>query len=288
MLTKIPKGLILESDPRVCQIGHPAPPWLVNYADLMTELTCFFVLLLAFSGPLNKKVVETGARIENGMLGQGTPGGITYTKEGFALVVFDREGEAALFESGESALTVEMRKVLDGLAPQLLPLLKENDLIVEGHADNTAIRSPEYPSNWELSTARAMEVVHYLVDRWDFPPQRLAALGYGEFRPQAPNDTRENRARNRRVVFVIKASSRKPGPNEAHGAEKPSPSDRNGARGGPSLGRGGLTWGRGPVDPSAHGPCVVGVGAGATASGGRHLGRPRTRMLRFESGPPAD
>ncbi len=220
MLTKVPKGLILESDPRVCQIGHPAPPWLVNYADLMTELTCLFVLLLAFSGPLNKKVIETGAQIERGMRGQGTPGEVTYTREGFSLVVLDREGEAALFESGESALTAEMRKVLDGLAPQLLPLLKESELIVEGHADNTAIHSPKYRSNWELSAARAMEVVHYLVSKWEFPPQRLAALGYGEFRPQAPNDTPENRAKNRRVVFVVKASSGKPRPNEAHGARE--------------------------------------------------------------------
>ena len=74
---------------------------------------------------------------------------------------------------------------------------------MEGHADATPIHSGRFPSNWELSTARATGLVRYLVARHSFPPERLSASGYGEFRPIDSNATAEGRAHNRRVDIVV-------------------------------------------------------------------------------------
>src|SRR3989339_2201867 len=67
MALKAPKGFIDETDPKVCQIGHPAPPWLVNYADLMTEMVCFFVILYALSAALNKNMQNAQQEIQQMM-----------------------------------------------------------------------------------------------------------------------------------------------------------------------------------------------------------------------------
>lgn len=105
-----------------------------------------------------------------------------------------------LFDSGRADLRAEGLPLLDLLAERLVQL--PNELRIEGHTDSIPIRTPLYPSNWELSSARATTVTRYLVER-GVPPGRLVAAGYGEYRPAAPNDTREGRARNRRVDIVI-------------------------------------------------------------------------------------
>ena len=74
---------------------------------------------------------------------------------------------------------------------------------VEGHTDNLPINTPRFPSNWELSTARATSVIRYLIEEENLDPERLSAAGYGEYRPIDANDTPEGRARNRRVDLVI-------------------------------------------------------------------------------------
>jgi chemotaxis protein MotB len=74
---------------------------------------------------------------------------------------------------------------------------------VEGHTDDDRIKYSAWASNWELSSARALSVLHYLVDECSVPPQRLSANGYGEFRPVSPNDLSENKQKNRRVEIVI-------------------------------------------------------------------------------------
>jgi chemotaxis protein MotB len=77
------------------------------------------------------------------------------------------------------------------------------DVRVEGHTDDRPTRGGLFPTNWELSTARASAVVLYLITVAHFEPQRLSAAGYGEFHPRVPNDSSENRARNRRVDLVV-------------------------------------------------------------------------------------
>ena len=74
---------------------------------------------------------------------------------------------------------------------------------VEGHTDNVPIHTARYPSNWELSIARAVSVVKYFAESGKINPQRLSAVGYGATRPLVPNDSRDNRTRNRRVEIVL-------------------------------------------------------------------------------------
>jgi chemotaxis protein MotB len=78
-----------------------------------------------------------------------------------------------------------------------------NQIRIEGHTDNRPISTVRYPSNWELSSARATSVVRYLIDVEKFSPDKLSALGFGEFRPIAPNDSDINRAKNRRIDIVV-------------------------------------------------------------------------------------
>jgi chemotaxis protein MotB len=105
-----------------------------------------------------------------------------------------------LFDSGNAELSAQSTPVLRQLAETLQPL--RNIIHVEGFTDNVPINNFDYRSNWELSAARAASVVH-LFSRLGIDPQRMAAIGYGEFRPVDSNATAEGRARNRRVVLVI-------------------------------------------------------------------------------------
>jgi len=109
-----------------------------------------------------------------------------------------------LFETGASRLSRNALRALKEISKVLRPL--PNELNVEGYTDNIPIRSREFPSNWELSAARAASVVHFLA-RLGIDPGRLAAVGFGEHRPLADNDTPEGRAKNRRVTLLIMAAN---------------------------------------------------------------------------------
>lgn len=111
--------------------------------------------------------------------------------------------EAGFFETGSATPRPDALPVLDALAQILAS--KPLHLRVEGHTDNAPIRTPQFPSNWELSTARATWLVAYFADTLGLAPERLSAAGYGEFRPVASNETREGRAKNRRVDLVVLA-----------------------------------------------------------------------------------
>ena len=106
-----------------------------------------------------------------------------------------------LFDSGTSDLKPQGLVLLDTLAERLKTM--SNEIRIEGHTDNIPIATPLYPSNWELSSSRAITVGRYLSEHDGIAPTRLVAAGYGEFRPIASNDTREGRARNRRVDLVV-------------------------------------------------------------------------------------
>jgi len=203
-----PRNVIDYNDPRVCKIGHPAPPWLINYADLMTEMVCFFIILYALSAALNKNVQNAKVQIEQMMQDQKLAGEVKVNKEGMQ-ITFEEKGNMAFFESGKADLTQPMTTLLDKLAPSIHELSLKYDITVEGHTDNVPISSPQFPSNWELSTARATNVVKYLIQAKNFSPARLAAIGYGEYKPVIQNDTPENKAKNRRVVFFVKTSGAK-------------------------------------------------------------------------------
>jgi flagellar motor protein MotB len=206
MPIKAPKGFIDESDPKVCQIGHPAPPWLVNYADLMTEMVCFFVILYALSAALNKNVQNAAQQVKEMMEKGELKGSVQVDREGLKISL-EEQGQVPFFQSGSADTTPEMEEKMAKIAPMLKKLSEQQDIIVEGHTDNQRIHNEYFDSNWELSTARATSVARLLVDKFALPPLRMGAIGYGEYRPVVPNDTPENRAKNRRVVFFVDRKS---------------------------------------------------------------------------------
>lgn len=109
--------------------------------------------------------------------------------------------EAGFFESGKSEMKWSAYPILGEIAQSLAEY--RNPVRVEGHTDNVPIRTRTFPSNWELSTSRATEVVRIMANRFGFEPQMLSAVGYAEFRPAFSNATTEGRARNRRVDLVV-------------------------------------------------------------------------------------
>jgi chemotaxis protein MotB len=115
--------------------------------------------------------------------------------------VMIRLAESLLFEPGSAELSPQALGFIDKVAAILGAA---NKLVrVEGHTDNVPIHTAQFHSNWELSTARASSVIRYMIEKFNFSPELLSASGYGEFRPVAPNDTPENRGKNRRVEFVV-------------------------------------------------------------------------------------
>jgi chemotaxis protein MotB len=110
-----------------------------------------------------------------------------------------------LFESGSARLSRDALEVLRNVAEILKPM--SNQILVEGHTDNVPIRTIAFPSNWELSAARAASVVH-LFTRQGVDSSRLAAIGYGEFRPVGDNETEEGRQKNRRVALIMMTEQR--------------------------------------------------------------------------------
>jgi len=208
MPLRAPRGFIREDDMRVAPIGNPAPPWMVNYADLMTEMVAFFVILYAMSAALNKDVQAAKVEVEEMMQQEEIAGKVEITKEGMSITM-QEGGEKSkglpFFQSGRAQLTPRMIQILDQLSPKLLKLARKgHDIVVEGHTDNVPMSGGRFPTNWELSTARATVVARYFIDNTYFPPERIGAIGYGEHRPEVSNDTEEDRRKNRRVVFFVK------------------------------------------------------------------------------------
>lgn len=109
--------------------------------------------------------------------------------------------DAALFPLGSAELTPGARETIGKIG--LILIKAPQYLRVEGHTDNLPINTREFPSNWELSVARATSVVQELINKLDFAPHRLSATGYGEFRPRVLNDSAANRQQNRRVDIVV-------------------------------------------------------------------------------------
>lgn len=125
---------------------------------------------------------------------------VTYSMDSKGVYVNIKD--SILFDTGSAALKdggIDFLSQMEGLINDF-----DNDIVIEGHTDNVPINNVLYPTNWELSTARAVNVVRYLSEIEGIAPERLSARGYGEYSPIAPNDTVENRASNRRVnIFIV-------------------------------------------------------------------------------------
>jgi len=108
-----------------------------------------------------------------------------------------------LFDSGKAKIRREAYPLLDKVAGVLEDNIANFNVGIEGYTDNVPIKHSKWKSNWELSSARSLSVLHYLVNKKGISPERLSAIGFGEYRPVASNDTKEGRKLNRRVEIVI-------------------------------------------------------------------------------------
>lgn len=216
--------------------GSSGGTWLTTYADMMTLLLSFFVLLFAFSSidagnfqaivrslQQGFGILQSGTSIIGDDIAMVSPGDLglqqlnsifdrlaTYLDSeaipGVSLEMDERGvtirfADQVFFDLGKADLKPEARRILDSVAPTLKDL--PNPIRVEGHTDNLPINNVEFASNWELSVRRATNVVRYLIEEKGFDPENLSAAGYAEYRPLRPNDTPDNRALNRRVDIVI-------------------------------------------------------------------------------------
>ena len=111
--------------------------------------------------------------------------------------------DEVLFDSGKAKLRKESLDTLSKVAKVLQTTVRDLNVGIEGHTDNIPIKYSGWKSNWELSAARAMSVLHYLVDKQGISPERVSGTGHGEFKPVASNATKAGRQQNRRVEIII-------------------------------------------------------------------------------------
>lgn len=210
--------------------------WLLTYADMITLLVALFIMLYAMSAVNQEKfgalassmrrefqalpehnggkVVGTGnvvdpieqqaTRLQQFLQEKGLQTQVRVRHEERGLVI-SLLSDGTLFDLGSAELKPSARQVLDRVAEVLRAV--PNPVLIEGHTDHLPIRTVQYPSNWELSAARAARVLRYLVQKGGIPAERLIAVGYADTRPLVPNSSPANRAQNRRVdIAVLKTS----------------------------------------------------------------------------------
>jgi len=157
--------------------------------------------------PLAFNVTRTEADVFRGVQDRIEKYMVKGVDEGKVLVIVSERGliirlsEEGLFRPGEAEINPAEAGILDALALSLLDI--PNFVRIEGHTDTVPVKSARFPSNWELSTARASRIVRWFIERQHFPPERLSAGGYGEHRPAATNSTVEGRRTNRRVEIIV-------------------------------------------------------------------------------------
>jgi chemotaxis protein MotB len=222
--------------------------WLVSYADFITLLFAFFVVMYSISsinegkykifsdsmtgvfnqpdraakpipvGELRPRTIEPEREVVDDESPQSAPDSLvsiaSSIREAFGELIESEQlrvsgnelwieielSSSLLFTSGDAIPNGAAFDIIEKVAKILAPY--ENPIHVEGFTDNLPIQTAQFPTNWELSTARAATIVRMLTLD-GVSPGRLAAVGYGEFQPVADNSTAEGRGRNRRVVLVI-------------------------------------------------------------------------------------
>jgi len=210
----------------VSQEETESEEWLVTYADMMTLLMTFFVLLFSMSTidpvkieqfgeamgkELGKKVSQVDGRVSLAQIDRDVKEIINQENiEQYVDVHHSHRGVTIsivadlLFARGSAELNPQVYPILDKFIPKIDNSIYQ--IAVEGHTDSDPIRSPLYPSNWELSAARASKVVNYYLSQ-GLEPERFRAIGFAHTRPKAPNTTPENKSQNRRVEITFLAIS---------------------------------------------------------------------------------
>jgi chemotaxis protein MotB len=156
------------------------------------------------TGDVNRQnLPELANKVQKGLTAAGLQGTVEAETDPRGLVLY--VANRTLFKSGSAYLEYDGRRVLDQLALVLAPI--DNQVIVEGHTDSVPIRpGGTFPSNWELSTSRATQVLRWMVEGRGLPAVRFSAAGYADTRPRYPNDSPVHRADNRRVEIVVVAA----------------------------------------------------------------------------------
>lgn len=142
------------------------------------------------------------ASIEAYLVKQGAQNKVALTITRRGLIISLKE--AGFFDSGQAAIKPEAYELINSIGETVSQY--NNPLRFEGHTDNVPISTAQFPSNWELSTARAVNGLKHMIKNFDVDPDKISAAGYGEFRPLADNATSDGRAKNRRVDLVMLSS----------------------------------------------------------------------------------
>jgi len=219
--------------------GSSKGGWEIIYSGFAMILLCFFIMLSSFSSIEAAKVMQFVKSFADAV--SILPGG-TKLDEGSVVLppsadmvdpdsrlagIYDklktlaenrnqRDEVAVAFSSKGLVMRLSDQVLFDvgaaDISPPAIPLLEKVGAIiadspyevrVEGHTDDVPINTARYPSNWELSTARAVNVLRYFIETYGISSKRLAAEGFAEYHPMVPNDSIENRAKNRRVEIIF-------------------------------------------------------------------------------------
>ena len=188
--------------------------WKTSFADLMSVLLVFFVIQISPQAIKSEKQKEDKKKLEQAVATIKDYLNKRNIKEDIVLNVNGNQAnitlpEAFLFSSASADLSYEQRRVLSGLIRKLKPLIGSHYIEIEGHTDSLPINTKKFPSNWHLSSDRALEVLGVFVDL-GFNQKHLSARGFGEFHPlladkdEQGRDIPYARYKNRRVSIEIK------------------------------------------------------------------------------------
>lgn len=149
----------------------------------------------------NKRMaIDAAAKIRKVIKKEGVEDAVKVkvTESGIAIKLADPIG----FDIGEADIKPELIPTLKSIS-EIINRVSGTQIRVEGHTDDIPIRSHKFPSNWELSTSRALNVVKFMANSCAIDPSRLSAIGYGEYRPVFPNTSDVNRKMNRRIEIFV-------------------------------------------------------------------------------------
>lgn len=209
--------------------------WMDTFADTMTLLLTFFILLYSISAVDSEKLKELSEALQHSLTGNSSieevqsiddlkvelEEGTKYEDLAAKLneiieqnsltdeikireedrgIVLELD-ESILFDSGKADIKPSSIPILDTISKIINET--DNEIVAEGNTDDVPVKNAEFDSNWELSTKRSLSIVKYLIENKNINPNRISIKGYGEFNPIAPNDTQENKSKNRRVDILV-------------------------------------------------------------------------------------
>lgn len=201
--------------------------WLLTYADTITNLMALFILMLSVSTVNPAAFEQVQSKLKKQFSGKEAAKPIEQITKQIEQIIKEKKLEhevevsrdpkgvviefasSAVFELGKADLTAQIKPAFSQIASELtIKDYRGYTIEVEGHTDDTPIRTPEFPSNWELSTRRATNVVRYMIDQ-QVEKTRLKAAGYADCYPKVPNRDAAgkaialNQAKNRRIVIRL-------------------------------------------------------------------------------------